>query len=243
MSLESAFVTAAIPELALWCQEQKIPDHHGVSHALVVVTNAMAALQDFKLDWWERCAVLLSALLHDSDDRKFTKSKDLDGARRVLEAIRFRDADLVLDLIRLVSCSKNGNTVETGRPLWHFIPRDADRLEAIGMIGIKRAHDTTVEFAARNMGQTAFWTETTPRCRTREELALIATPEKLESYQRQGGFSASLIDHYYEKLLHIHRLSSGSPTLQKIADERHEVMVEFVLEFGRTGTIDWTRWL
>jgi uncharacterized protein len=237
------YVSRAIPEIALWCKEQKIPDHHGATHAFTVVAHACLAVCDFKLDEWEQISVLLAAALHDVDDRKFTKSKDLNGARRILLAINFPRSELVLEMIRLVSCSKNGNTVEAGRPLWHYIPRDADRLEAIGRVGIKRAHDTTVEFAERGMAQTAFWTESTPRCQTREELERVATPERLETYHRQGGYSTSLIDHVYDKLLHIHRLSSGSPTLQKMADERHGIMVEFVLEFGRTGTIDWSKWL
>jgi hypothetical protein len=55
------------------------------------------------------------------------------------------------------------------------------------------------------------------------------------------GYSTSLIDHFYDKLLHIRRLSSGSRTLQKLADERHCIMVNFVLDFGKNGMIDWKK--
>ncbi len=244
-SLEtSATVTKAIEYAAAWCHEMKIPEDHGIDHATTVMRNAARALPEFVLSESEKLYILLAALLHDLDDRKFVASANFDGARKVLKALGIETLgeEIIITMISLVSCSKNGNTINYSIPLWMYIPRDADRLEALGYIGIKRAHDTTVEFARRGKSQTQFWTEATPRCTTREELSKVASPQRMEEYKK-GGYSASLIDHFYDKLLHIHHLSSGSTILRKEAEERREILVEFVLEFGRTGTIDWAKWL
>jgi uncharacterized protein len=99
-----------------------------------------------------------------------------------------------------------------------------------------------LEFAKRGSSQAIFWSDKTPRCSTVEELEKVATPDRIEEYKKTG-FSESLIAHFYDKLLHIHHLSSGSTRLQGIADERRKILVDFVLEFGQCGTINWDKWL
>ena len=69
-------------------------------------------------------------------------------------------------------------------------------------------------------------------CRTREELEAIATPERFAAYD---GTSASVIDHFYDKLLHLRLTPEMTPSeyLQRISRERHQVMVDYVLGVWR----------
>lgn len=85
--------------------------------------------------------VALAALLHDVDDAKLSPqtSDDLGNARAFLtgHGVCAQDAQAVLTAIGEVSFSKNGaaepSTLEAA------CVRDADRLDAIGAIGVARA--------------------------------------------------------------------------------------------------------
>ena len=46
---------------------------------------------------------------------------------------------------------------------------------------------------------------TTPRAKTEEELWAIATPERFAAYV---GASDSMVDHFYDKLLHLNQCGS-----------------------------------
>ena len=240
----ATLIISAIIEVDRWCKEYKIPDDHGFIHALDVMRNASLALQDYDLEKIEELLVLLAALLHDINDRKYVPSENYEGVRMILSKIGLTSsyAEIVVTMINLVSCSKNGNTIDELVPKWYYIPRDADRLEALGYIGIKRAYETTIGFINQGKTPNRFWTDETIRCKNREELEITASRERLNEYTKIGK-SQCFIDHFYDKLLHIKHLSSGSSSLQTIADQRHEIMVEFVIEFGINSTINWNRWL
>ena len=104
----------------------------------------------------------------------------------------------VLEMIGHVSTSENGNSVpqialEHPEYLW---PRYSDRLEAIGIIGAIRCYQYNSEKGA------PLAVESTPRPQTEEELWLNhVKDERFEEYQSSGGKSASMMDHYYDKLL------------------------------------------
>lgn len=89
----------------------------------------------------DRGIVALAALLHDVDDAKLSPatSDDLGNARAFLanRGISPADAAAVLTAIREVSFSKNGATPPSTREA--ACVRDADRLDAIGAIGVARA--------------------------------------------------------------------------------------------------------
>ena len=111
-------------------------DGHGFDHSMRVYRNAMLIAETEPEA--DRLIVALSALLHDADDYKLFQTTDNANARRFLET-EGADAETtgrICEVINSVSFSKNrGKHPETieGR-----IVQDADRLDAIGAIGIAR---------------------------------------------------------------------------------------------------------
>ncbi|MDO5709570.1 MAG: HD domain-containing protein [Coriobacteriales bacterium] len=85
--------------------------------------------------------VCLAALLHDVDDAKLSPdtTATLGNAHTFLERhdVKSEEAEAVLTAIREVSFSKNGGKAPS--TLEAACVRDADRLDAIGAIGIARA--------------------------------------------------------------------------------------------------------
>eukprot|EP01013_Petalomonas_cantuscygni_P032901 TRINITY_DN59628_c0_g1_i1.p1 TRINITY_DN59628_c0_g1~~TRINITY_DN59628_c0_g1_i1.p1 ORF type:complete len:320 (+),score=22.78 TRINITY_DN59628_c0_g1_i1:53-961(+) len=230
---------------------------HGVDHAIAVLAHVDAAIKaGDPLSEKQRDAVRLAALLHDADDRKlFPRSREEQAALQtpypnasaIVEAFRPGDDDLrslVLRMIGLVSCSGNGNDVgdTTSRESWLLWPRWADRLEAIGAIGVHRC------VAYSNHRQRYFALPSTPRATSEEALREVCTPELFASYVATGR-SLSTLDHFYDKLLHLSdpaafRVSgadadrlAGDRYFQEGAAARHAVVVQFVLTFGRTGKV------
>lgn len=47
-----------------------------------------------------------------------------------------------------------------------------------------------------------------------------------------------MIDHYYDKLLHIGHMQSGNKYLIDKAKDGMQIMIDFVLSFGKNGYID-----
>lgn len=217
--------------------EGKVDPCHGIDHAMIVVDHADKALKQMAspLSANRKLAIKLAALLHDADDRKFfSTSEELTNARNILTDLQLPSemVDVVLKMINLVSCSKNGNS-QDGVEEWMLYPRFADRLEALGEIGLVRCWVYT-----HHVGRPLF-TKETLRPTTREELRAAASPDRFANYVTKKGRvgSSSFIDHFYDKLLHIGDVGSN-PYFVKEAATRLKIMEEFVLEFGRTGQIN-----
>ncbi|AGC02341.1 Metal dependent phosphohydrolase [Acanthamoeba polyphaga moumouvirus] len=213
---------------------------HGFDHFIAVRNHALKALEFENISTTKKLQVELAAFLHDVDDPKiFPTSINYQNALLVLDAsfseIKFDDlvSDITFDsfkndviqLISLVSCSKNGDD-EPPEP-WMAIPRDADRLEAIGEIGITRCRDFAIHI------NLPFYTSETPIAKTREDVLKFATIERFNKY-KSGHKSISMIDHYYDKLLHIGKsacLRSQNTYILGEAEKRNEIMIDFVLNF------------
>jgi len=169
---------------------------------------------------------LLAALLHDCDDPKlFSCDTKHAHSKSILDAIGShpKQQTLVLSIIDLVSCSKNGNKPHS--PSWMLIVRDADRIEALGLVGIQR----TIDYA-ESIGNPMFLPDTM-RCKNQEEIKQVATSERFKLYA-SGGKSRSCIDHFYDKLLHLDELHSNNAYLCKLASERMVIMRHFVILYG-----------
>ena len=110
-------------------------DGHGFDHSLRVWRNAMMIAES------EICdpqIVSLAALLHDADDHKLFATENNANARQFLEAhdVPTETADRICSAINSVSFSRNkGKRPETAEGR---IVQDADRLDALGAVGIAR---------------------------------------------------------------------------------------------------------
>lgn len=189
--------------LRRWCTEHKLSDDHGFKHFMEVgdhATLASSGLTDF-----QTLAVLLAAILHDVDDRKL-KIPPLKNyaAEKFPWASFFLDIsfvnsyvkDYVLDMIDLVSTSKNGDTPYD--PEWMLIPRYADRITATGHVGTQRCAEVTKKIGNQRAAPD------TVLVFDEKELEQVMKGRTLDDYIKSGGKSKSQIDHYYDKLLHLH---------------------------------------
>lgn len=111
-------------------------DGHDLQHSMRVYRNAMAICDAYPAA--DREIVAVAALLHDADDHKLFGTFNNENAREFLESHGF-EADKIeeiCEIINAVSFSKNkGLTPET---IEGCIVQDADRLDALGAIGIAR---------------------------------------------------------------------------------------------------------
>ena len=113
-------------------------DHggHDADHSLRVYRNAMN-IADTE-PGCDRFVVAVAALLHDADDHKLFSTENNENAREFLTGQQVEQAqiDYICDVINCISFSKNrGRRPET---LEGKIVQDADRLDALGAIGIAR---------------------------------------------------------------------------------------------------------
>ncbi len=111
-------------------------DGHGADHTMRVFHTALQiADTEPRADLF---LVALGALLHDADDAKLFRTENNANARRFLDSrgISPETADEICRIINGVSFSKNaGRRPETPEGA---IVQDADRLDALGAIGIAR---------------------------------------------------------------------------------------------------------
>jgi uncharacterized protein len=111
-------------------------DGHGADHTMRVYHNAQMILAEYTEA--DSFVVLLSALLHDADDHKLFNTENNMNARTFMERndIPSETIEQVCRAINSVSFSHNrGKSPETPEGK---IVQDADRLDAIGAIGIAR---------------------------------------------------------------------------------------------------------
>ena len=109
---------------------------HDYNHTLRVYNNAVAITK--KEQGADLLIVSIAALLHDVDDYKLFNTENYQNARVFLESndVPEEQVHQIIEAIDLVSFSKNKDK----RPgsLEGMIVQDADRLDAIGAIGIAR---------------------------------------------------------------------------------------------------------
>jgi uncharacterized protein len=161
--------------------------------------------------------VELGALLHDIADSKFYNGDETLGpqkARSFLESLGVDESviDHVVKIIENISFSA-GKGKQSFRSKELDIIQDADRLDAMGAIGIARAFNYG-GFKNRQLYNPAI----KPKMNmTKEEYKLNNAPT---------------INHFYEKLLLLKdKMNTG--TGKKMAIQRHEYMEKFLARFYR----------
>lgn len=231
-----------IDKLALILQKNNVCSSHGIQHAISVMINAkncinstnnITTINDVKhyLSNIEIKTILLAALLHDADDGKFfPDNKNYENLRLILEDENQELIDQVIYMVNLVSSSKNGDTIPDsikGKE-WMLIPRYADRLEAIGMIGIERC------FQYGKTTKNPLFVSDTPKCFTFEDIWNNASEERYNNYK---GKSKSMVDHYYDKLIRLSIFPIRNEYLDYECNKRRQPIIDFVLFFSNKGTI------
>ncbi len=209
-----------------------IDETHGYLHAVCVMEHTIEALKQHQgnpISEEDQIIIILASLCHDADDRKYWK--DSHNAHHVLELCSDRRATFQQycffdELIGLVSCSSNGNTIPQKaieRPELLY-PRFSDRLEALGSIGLKR----TFLYSSKTE-MPMFISGKTQKATTEKELWEIASPERFANYV---GNSDSMIDHFYDKLLHIGKLDTPNPYYLSESSKRSQIMIDVCLYYG-----------
>ena len=109
---------------------------HDASHALRVYQNALLIAENENPCNME--IVSLAALLHDADDHMLFHTENNSNARQFLASQKL-DKELIEEIIRAInSVSFSRNRGRKPETIEGMIVQDADRLDAIGAIGIAR---------------------------------------------------------------------------------------------------------
>lgn len=183
-------------------------------------------------DWWhlhrvrnnalvigkeEKCDIELveiAALVHDIGDHKFTNKKNAqeEGIKDLFQSLNIKTdfAESVIEIVKQVSY-KGAGVSTTPTTIEAKIVQDADRLDAIGAIGIARA------FAfGGNRNRLLYHPDQPPTLH-----------ESFETYKSDKGHT---INHFYEKLLLLKDRMQTSKG-KEIAEDRHQFMVKFLDQF------------
>jgi uncharacterized protein len=185
---------------------------HDYWHTYRVWQNAIRIQ---KIEGGNPTIIELASLLHDIADSKFHNGDETIGpriAREFLTSQNCEDSiiDHVVKIIENISF-KGGHKNSDFNSLELQVVQDADRLEAIGAIGIAR----TFNYGGHK-GSLLFDPNHSPQLNMSKE-----------EYKKGG---APTINHFYEKLLLLKDLMNTN-TGQAMADQRHEFMLSFLRQF------------
>lgn len=153
--------------------------------------------------------VELAVLLHDVSDPKYSQDKRQE--QTILNELSITDAERLAITQTIAAVSYRGGHELEATTIEMKIVRDADRLDAIGAIGIARAFTFG---GAKNRP-------------LYDDVLHVTQYENEEAYRQAKG---GTITHFYEKLLHLKELMTTSEG-RKIAEGRHAFMVQFLEQF------------
>ena len=161
--------------------------------------------------------VQLAALLHDIADSKFHNGDETLGPKVASEFLEEQNVDPlnkehIIKIIESVSFKNSLSSMENPFDSIELqIVQDADRLDAIGAIGIARAF---------NYGG----------FKNRELYNPKVSPNMNMSKEEYKKSSAPTINHFYEKLLLL-KEKMNTPTGKKLAEKRHDFMLSYLDQF------------
>ena len=163
----------------------------------------------------DRLVCELTALLHDIADSKFHDGDETIGPRVAGEFLASIGVEeQVIEQVKLIILNMSFKA-SLGEVTYHSkeleVVQDADRLDAIGAIGIARAF---------NYGG----------YKNREMYDPNIAPKPNLSKEEYKKTSAPTINHFYEKLLLL-KDKMNTPTAKAIAEQRHQFMEMFLQQF------------
>ena len=181
---------------------------HDYYHCIRVYNNAMLICKDMDCD---KQLVSVASLLHDVDDAKLFDSKDYDNARKILNDLNYKKdfIEKVINIIKDVSFKGKDSVIPSS--LEGKIVQDADRLDAIGAIGIART------FAYGGNHNRLIYDPS-------------IKPNLNMDYNQYKNANNPTINHFYEKLLLLKDMMNLEKSKQ-IAIHRHKFMEEYLKEF------------
>ena len=187
---------------------------HDWFHIERVYKNALLISKTEKVNGF---VVALGALLHDIADSKFHNGDETVGpkvARDFLSGLNIDDLTIqhVVNIIENISF-KGGNIDQKFTSPELNVVQDADRLDAIGAIGIARCF---------NYG--GFKNRALYDPEIKPDLNMSK-----EAYKKS---TAPTINHFYEKLLLL-KDRMNTKTGKLVAGERHEFMLQFLNQFDK----------
>lgn len=197
--------------------EDKLKDEgtgHDLLHINRVEKNALKIMETINLTQEEKDIVIASVLLHDIADYKVTDKVEkelieIDNILTIAEVNSVEEKE-IKEIINNISFSKNLDSKKELSELG-MIVQDADRLDAIGAIGIART------FYYGGSKGSLFYDDKTPN-------SIVNIDES--TYKK----SSTVINHFYEKLLKLESLMNT--TEAKIeARKRTNFMQEFLQNF------------
>ena len=187
---------------------------HDWFHIERVYKNSLLISKEEKVDVF---VVSLAALLHDIADPKFYNGDETIGpkvAQKFLEG-QTVDQEIILHIINIIKHISFKNSFDkTGEKFTSKefeVVQDADRLDAIGAIGIARCF---------NYGG----------FKNRALYNPDITPNLNMSKEEYKNSDAPTINHFYEKLLLL-KDKMNTVTGKKIATSRHIYMEDFLKQF------------
>ena len=181
---------------------------HDYYHCIRVYNNAMLICKDMDCD---KQLVSVASLLHDVDDAKLFDSKDYDNARKILNDLNYEKdfIEKVINIIKDVSFKGKDSVIPSS--LEGKIVQDADRLDAIGAIGIART------FAYGGNHNRLIYDPS-------------IKPNLNMDYNQYKNANNPTINHFYEKLLLLKDMMNLEKS-KEIATHRHKFMEEYLIEF------------
>lgn len=161
--------------------------------------------------------VQLAALLHDIADPKFHDGDESIGPNMAKEFLKSQHVDkIIIDhVVNIIQNMSFKNSLDNGSPTFSSkelqVVQDADRLDAMGAIGIARAFNY-----GGFKNRTLYDPNIPPNLHmTKEE------------YKKS---KAPTINHFYEKLLLLQN-KMNTPTGKKLAAQRHQFMLDYLRQF------------
>ena len=159
--------------------------------------------------------VLMSAYLHDVIDEKVIADVNnaINELQDYLRSLNLTAEEIraIFDIIENMSYRKNLSQ-KTTLSLEGQIVQDADRLDAIGAIGIGRTF-----YYGGNKHNIMHDPNILPRTKLNED-----------NYKQPN----TVINHFYEKLFLLKDMMN-TQTAKQIAEQRHEILVKFVKQFEK----------
>jgi len=186
---------------------------HDWFHIERVYKNSLLLAKDEKVD---TLVVSLAALLHDIADPKFHDGDETLGPKTAREflatlSIDQKTVDHIILIIENISYKSSLGNKPSFFSQELAVVQDADRLDAIGAIGVARAFNYG-GFKNRGMYD--------------PEIA----PNLNMSKEEYKNSQAPTINHFYEKLLLL-KDKMNTETGKRIAEKRHQFMIDYLEQF------------